>query len=346
MIRTFRDFMHAELYGDSGYYSSGKVEFGARGDFYTTSQVHALFGELLADEFARYWMEDGSPSDYAIVELGPGNGDFAHDVLGRLRSHHGKVFDSIAYFCCEISPALAAQQKEKLEEFAAKVEWTADLSVMVPRSGGVVFSNEFFDALPCHVLQQRDGSLKELYVGTDGERMGWVAGELSSPEVGEAWQRSGTKLREGQRAEVSVDALGIINALSRMMTSAHMITIDYGDMAEALYSEDRYDGTLRCFRKHEITGDPFQWRDCDITASVNFTLLADAGRDAGFEVRRFVRLPEYLTSLGVLERAAEVSRLAKHENPRELQKRLALKQLFLPQGIAGSFKVLETFKRG
>jgi len=69
--------MDAALYGQSGYYSSGKVEFGARGDFYTTSQVHELFAQLLAEEFTRLWIEDGSPSEYTIVELGPGDGTFA-----------------------------------------------------------------------------------------------------------------------------------------------------------------------------------------------------------------------------------------------------------------------------
>ena len=339
MIRTFRDYMDAALYGQSGYYSSGKVEFGARGDFYTTSQVHELFAQLLAEEFTRLWIEDGSPSEYTIVELGPGDGTFAQTALSYLRTNLTNAFSSIKYVCFEISPPLRMRQRERLQEF--KVEWVDQLPV---KDCGIIFSNEFFDSLPVHLVQQISGRLYELHVEDDGQSRQWVAGDLSTPEISSAWRRAGTALKEEQRAEICLDAIRVLNEISTKFKRAHMITIDYGDLAERLYSEDRFDGTLRCFKSHKMTSDPFLWRDCDITASVNFTLLSAFGKDVGFEVRRFIDLPEYLMSLGLLERVSELSSDIETENPREIQKRLALKQLFLPQGIAGSFKVLETYK--
>ena len=53
---TFSEFMRLALYdAREGYYSSAREKFGAGGDFYTASQVHELFGALLADEFASVW---------------------------------------------------------------------------------------------------------------------------------------------------------------------------------------------------------------------------------------------------------------------------------------------------
>ena len=43
------------------------------------------------------------------------------------------------------------------------------------RFRGVVFSNEFFDALPVNAVAYRDGCLRELFVGWDG-RFIWVTG--------------------------------------------------------------------------------------------------------------------------------------------------------------------------
>ena len=64
-----------------GYYSRGAAQFGKAGDFYTSSDVHAVFGRLLARQFEEMWRALGSPQAIEVVELGPGRGLFAQDVL-------------------------------------------------------------------------------------------------------------------------------------------------------------------------------------------------------------------------------------------------------------------------
>ena len=68
---------HPEL----GYYSRNAAQFGKAGDFYTSSDVHAVFGRLLARQFDQMWRLLGSPEQIDIRELGPGRGLFAQDVL-------------------------------------------------------------------------------------------------------------------------------------------------------------------------------------------------------------------------------------------------------------------------
>ena len=64
-----------------GYYARPREQFGKAGDFYTSSDVHAVFGRLLARQFEEMWRLLGSPEQIDLIELGPGRGLFAADVL-------------------------------------------------------------------------------------------------------------------------------------------------------------------------------------------------------------------------------------------------------------------------
>ena len=78
----FSRYMELCLYDpELGYYSRNAQQFGKAGDFYTSSDVHAVFGRLLARQFDEMWRVLGSPENITLVELGPGRGLFAQDVL-------------------------------------------------------------------------------------------------------------------------------------------------------------------------------------------------------------------------------------------------------------------------
>ena len=333
--------MFDALYGESGYYSQGTVKFGARGDFFTASQIHELFGQVLAREFERQWLREGSPSRFTILELGPGNGEFAFDAVNYIRAANPQFYDCLAYICCEISTPLARIQQEKLSEFEEKVSWIANLTELAPFQCGVIFSNEFFDSLPVHVAHQSCGQLRELYV-EGGE---WLEGELSDERLRSLWERAGAPLAEGQRVEICLDAISILESLTAKCSRTLMITIDYGDLAGRLYSADRHSGTLRCFRQHMISDNPFsdpgRW---DITASVNFSMLIESGEELGFKPQKLMPLARYLSSLGLLERVAEQVQSRSELTPRERLKMMQSKQLFVEQGFGASFKVLVTYK--
>jgi SAM-dependent MidA family methyltransferase len=78
----FSRYMELCLYHPQfGYYSRNAEQFGKAGDFYTSSDVHAVFGRLLARQFEEIWRALGSPAKIEILEPGPGRGLFAQDVL-------------------------------------------------------------------------------------------------------------------------------------------------------------------------------------------------------------------------------------------------------------------------
>ena len=102
---------HPEL----GYYSRNAAQFGKAGDFYTSSDVHAVFGRLLARQFDEMWRALDRPAQIEIRELGPGRGLFAQDVLDWSEKKFPDFFEALRYILIEQSPALRQQIARTLE---------------------------------------------------------------------------------------------------------------------------------------------------------------------------------------------------------------------------------------
>jgi SAM-dependent MidA family methyltransferase len=103
----FSRYMELCLYHpDLGYYARNAEQFGKAGDFYTSSDVHAVFGRLMARQFEEMWRALGSPNQIAAVELGPGRGLFAQDVLDWSEKKFPDFFRALRYILVESSPAL------------------------------------------------------------------------------------------------------------------------------------------------------------------------------------------------------------------------------------------------
>ncbi|MGB7585782.1 MAG: SAM-dependent methyltransferase, partial [Terriglobales bacterium] len=103
----FSRYMEICLYDpEQGYYSRNLEQFGKAGDFYTSSDVHAVFGRLLARQFEEMWRVLGSPEQIELLELGPGRGLFARDVLDWSEKRVPEFFGALHYSLNERSAAL------------------------------------------------------------------------------------------------------------------------------------------------------------------------------------------------------------------------------------------------
>jgi SAM-dependent MidA family methyltransferase len=108
----FSRYMELCLYDpELGYYSRAAEKFGKAGDFYTSSDVHAVFGRLLARQFEEMWRALGSPAQIEVLELGPGRGLFAQDVLDWSQKKFPDFYQAMHYTLVETSPSL----RQKLE---------------------------------------------------------------------------------------------------------------------------------------------------------------------------------------------------------------------------------------
>jgi SAM-dependent MidA family methyltransferase len=97
-----------------GYYSRDAEMFGRAGDYYTSSDVHAVFGRLLARQFHEMWHTLDSPGPIELLELGPGRGLFAQDVLDWSEKKFPEFFRVLHYTLLERSPALRQRLKTTL----------------------------------------------------------------------------------------------------------------------------------------------------------------------------------------------------------------------------------------
>src|SRR5512133_3400270 len=108
---TFAEFMAACLYEPGlGYYTSPGRKVGAEGDFYTSSNVHRVFGRLIAREIARMWQSMGRPPEFQIVEAGAGNGRLAADVMDAIAELEPSLYATVTCRLIEAEPTLAETQ--------------------------------------------------------------------------------------------------------------------------------------------------------------------------------------------------------------------------------------------
>jgi SAM-dependent MidA family methyltransferase len=82
---TFADFMELALYHpEHGYYTSGNEKIGKKGDYYTSSDVPSVFGELIARQLEQMWRLMGK-GRFTVVEMGAGKGRFCYDIINFIK---------------------------------------------------------------------------------------------------------------------------------------------------------------------------------------------------------------------------------------------------------------------
>jgi len=340
---TFRDFMQAALYeSDLGYYNTERLKIGPQGDYYTSSNVHPAFGAVLARAFVDLWAHmsvEGGVQPLRIVEIGGGTGRLACDILTALRDLDSGGFSRVEYVLVEPSPAMRHRESEVLAAFRSQVRCCGLGELTESPQRGIFFSNELIDALAVHRVRFLKTRIEEQYVAVANGRLALIWSEPSTPRLGSYLARAATSLREGQIAEINLDAISWLEQVSRAIEWGFLITVDYGDVAPLIYGADRQGGTLRSFKNHRLDDLPLDSvGEQDLTASVNFTALIEYGRDFGLETVSYERQVTFLLRMGLIEL------IAAQENPNptreQLRQRLALKNLFVPGGVSDNFRVL------
>src|SRR5205823_7636822 len=102
---------------EHGYYSSGSCVIGRKGDYFTNVSVGALFGQLMAAQFAEIWEQLGKINDFVIIEQGAHDGQFARDVLQSLQERMPELFETSRHRITEPSPILRKHQSKTLGSF-------------------------------------------------------------------------------------------------------------------------------------------------------------------------------------------------------------------------------------
>ena len=330
----FSRYMELCLYHpEFGYYSRNAAQFGKAGDFYTSSDVHAVFGRLLARQFEEMWRVLGSPARITLKELGPGRGLFAQDVMDWSEKKFPDFFRALRYGLVEQSAALRERIAATLRRHFAVGK--AEFLGMTERTEGpaIVFANEFFDAVPVEIVSSR-GALR--IDSRDGRFVeSWTpssAGEL------EFLDRYSVHPEDGERLEVGLASQTLVS-IAADFERGFLLVIDYGYTREEQLA-GRHRGTLKAIRQHSVSANPYEAPgEQDVTADVNFTALSGAAGNQKMNTEKVVTQSQFLMGIGEASQFADA-----FEDCRLPQERakvaLQLKHLVTPAGMGESFHVL------
>jgi SAM-dependent MidA family methyltransferase len=357
----FWRYMELCLYASGlGYYSAGSRKFGADGDFVTASELGDLFAQCMAQALAPALRELGEGVEF--FEIGGGSGAFAEQILRQFDTHGLTL---ARYALLEPSADLRERQRDRLAsalrpEVFARVVWLDGPPETEWR--GVLFANEVLDALPTPRFVLRDGEVYEECVALDADggfrAVDRPADALLSAAVRHAERdlvgsdlvgsesdddAGGGGFADGYRSELLPQLPYWIQAVGGLLRDGAMLFVDYGYPRREFYLPERRAGTLMCHYRHRAHADPYALVGLqDITASVDFTALAEAGVNAGFDLAGYCTQGQFLLANGLssaLEAAQDLPEIERYALAQQA------KRLTLPGEMGERFQVMG-FQRG
>jgi SAM-dependent MidA family methyltransferase len=338
----FSRFMELSLYAPGwGYYSAGASKFGASGDFVTAPELGPLFAATVSGALAPVLQQLGPQA--RVLEVGGGSGAFAEITLKRLLE-----LDALPerYAILEPSADLRERQRERLGRTLIPpvfdlVEWVD--GPFPDDWDGVLFANEVIDALPTPRFLMRGGEIYEETVSLDADGA-FVRGEqpadaLLAPAVRHLERYLEAPFAEGYRSEVLPQLPYWIQAVAGGLQRGAMLFVDYGYPRREYYQPQRSDGTLRAFYRHRTHQDLYRWPGLqDLTASVDFTALAEAGTGAGFDLAGYCSQASFLLGNGLDQLLAQVE--TRTDEVGRMRLREQVKRLTLPSEMGERFQVM------
>ena len=294
-----------------------------------------------------------------FVEIGGGSGAFAEVMLKRLLA-----LDAVARALRDpgAQRGPARTPAERLGRslippvFSPWSEWLD--GPPDENWNGVLFANEVIDALPTPRFTLHEGEVFEEHVALD-DRDGFIrsdrpADPLLAAAVRHVERTLDAPFVDGYRSELLPQLPYWIQAVMGGLQSGAMLFVDYGYPRREFYLPQRDEGTLRAFYRHRTHNDAYAWPGLqDLTASVDFTALAEAGTQAGFDLVGYCNQASFLLHNGLAEYIAgvegnpdEVSRYRENQHIKKLVMPGEMGERFQFMGFARDVDFSASFAHG
>ncbi|MBY7734692.1 class I SAM-dependent methyltransferase [Francisella philomiragia] len=336
----FRDFMNMALYyPELGYYSGFKEKISSNGDFITVTSQTSLFARTFARQFALVISELGRDSN--VIEFGAGSGKFAVDCMHELNSL-GSLPDK--YIIVELSNDLKSRQQENVRknipELYDRFEWVTELPKYKLKA--VVFANEVLDAMPVDIFRAQNNQLIQQgvsFVNNKRNLVDMIENDKLFEYEANRVLLDNINFEDGYTSEINTWIRPWIKSLYDILESGMIFLCDYGYHRSLYYSKERCMGTLACYHQHKINYDPFiNIGEQDITAHVDFTTVAEAATEAGFQLDGYMTQANFLKKAGIADVFDDVSKNLKSKD--QLRYTNDIKELLLNDKLAEVFKVI------
>lgn len=296
---TFAQFMQLALYDPTlGYYARAqpRVGYAPGTDFFTASTSGPVFGELIVAACVEL-LGARNPKDYHFVELG------AESPAG--------ILDQVAH------PFASAR--------------TIQLGAPISLSGPcVIFSNELFDAQPCHRFRWRDGAWRELGVRLTDHTL--TECELSTLTAAPL----PASAPAGYIIDAPLAANRLLDQIAGETWQGLFIACDYGKSWLELTTATPA-GTARAYYRHTQSNDLLaRPGEQDLTVHICWDWLSERLKAHGFAEPKVESQETFLVS----HAAQALAAIATAEAARLSQRKLALMQLLHPAHLGQKFQVL------
>jgi SAM-dependent MidA family methyltransferase len=335
----FADYMNEVLYHpEQGYYKKDKEKVGKRGDFITSSNVSNIYGKLFGKLFVRYFRETGLKP--AIYEIGAGNGRFARQLLQEIKRLDEKIYQRLQYTIIESSSYHITLQKEQVPEDAFVHYFNSIDEIPENNVEGIIFSNEFFDAFPVHVIQCAEGKLHEVYVKLDNEgRLMKEPSPLYNKEIINYLEKFDISLKEGQQMEIPLAMVTYAKKLANWLSKGSFMTIDYGYRFVDFTRQELHEGSLRGYFQHTMVTNPLDNPyEMDLTSHIHLDSLEAALDEEGYTHICTKRQGEFLLAAGILDYLQE--NMDPNPFSEKSKQNRAIRTLVMDSGWSNSFQVL------
>jgi SAM-dependent MidA family methyltransferase len=182
-------------------------------------------------------------------------------------------------------------------------------------------------------IRVRDGRLKAFYSN---------AGGRMEEQVRTIERRRGGTFKDGYCSEYNPSIQAWLASLYALLDVGLVLLIDYGYPVQEYYLDERDSGTLICHYKHRAHANPLWYPGLqDITAFVDFSAVAYAADETGFDVSGYTTQAMFLMSCGL----GDLYQSMMSDDPKQ-QLRLAqqIKTLTLPSEMGERFKAMALAK--
>lgn len=334
---SFSKFIDIALYHPLyGYYNRRAPQRGRSGDYFTSLQVSSLFPSIFASVFGSMKEALGS-EQFALIEIGSGDGEFLEGVLTELASR--KQLRGFKTWAVERSRSARDRLTKRLSRFdkcsvvesVDQIEWMGTLE-------GCIFSNEFFDALPFDRYQVSNGQWTELTVGCDGLRLTEQQRDVKAEVQQQLPSINEWNLASGHSIEYRPSVDRIYEEWGALLSRGYIFTVDYGHPRAVLMDPSRSLGTVMAYHKHQASTNVLNHLgEQDLTAHVDFTQLVEAGLRHGWQADFYCSQGVFLSTVGQSVIAEFLASASEGERP---NRAAALRQLVHPSSMGEKFWTL------
>ena len=351
---SFAQYMDWSL-NDSvnGAYSTGRLRIGKKGDFATSPSLGFDFAELLAiqliDWFEQFDKENFLHHPLTLVDIGPGEGDLARDLLKAIEKESPTIYKKLEVILIEQNVGMARRQKLTLQSISdVPISWKTFDELLDAPVLGIVIAHELLDALPVERLVYKNNTLfrqgVELVEHVSGSSISFVELTLSEEiksSLEEIEDAIGLKIppdgtQDGWCSEWHLELNSWFEKTSRILEKGALLIVDYVLEAIRYYNARKSSGTLMAYRNNiasdNILKEAGLW---DLTSHLCMETLCFYARKNNWDFLGEVKQGEALLALGLSGRLHSLNYLPKENLAVALERRENLLRLVDPSGLGG-----------